>query len=454
MNSKKPRATFSGSVGFVISAAASAIGLGNIWRFPYLAAKYGGGIFLIIYIILALTLGFTLMTTEIAIGRNTRLSVIGAYRKLNEKWAFLGVLSSVVPIVIMCYYCVIGGWVLKYAVVFLSGNGARAASDFYFSEFISGVGQPLSYWLVFTVVSFALVATGLEKGIEGVSKILMPALGLLLLLVTAYSLTLPGAMGGLKYYLYPDFSKLSGGAVLGAMGQMFYSMSLAMGIMVTYGSYMKKEENIEKAVKRIEIFDTAAAFLAGMMIVPAVFVFSGGDESAMQAGPGLMFVTLPKLFVSMGRASGFIGFAFFLLVLFAAITSYMSVIEAVVSVFQDRLHVGRRRACLIAFAIVAALGGVVSLGFGPLSGVSAGGMSMLDMLDFFSNSVIMPIVALCTCVFIGFALSPDFIVDEVKKSSPFGREKIYRALIKYVAPLAMLAILISSVLNGLGIITI
>ena len=270
------RSSFTGKIGFVLAAAGSAVGLGNIWRFPYLAAKYGGGIFLLVYLILALTFGFALMTAEIALGRKTGLSAIGAFRSLNKKYSFVGYLAAIVPLIIFPYYSVIGGWVTKYLWAFVSGGASQAATDAYFGQFITQPVEPVLWFMAFILVTAVVVLLGVEKGIEKVSKIMMPILVVLSIGIAVYSLFMPGAIEGLIYYIKPDFSKFSITTVLAAMGQLFYSMSLAMGIMITYGSYMKKDVNLESSVKQIELFDTGIAFFAGLMIIPSVFVFSGG----------------------------------------------------------------------------------------------------------------------------------------------------------------------------------
>ena len=406
---KANRGSFSGKVGFVLAAAGSAVGLGNIWRFPYLAAKYGGGIFLLVYIILALTLGFALMTAEIAIGRKTGLSAIGAYGALNRKFSFLGVLTAVIPVIILPYYSVIGGWVV--------------------------------------------VLLGVEKGVEKCSKIMMPFLVVLSIVIAIFVVCQPGAMDGVAYYLNPDFSKFTPMTVLAAMGQLFYSMSLAMGIMVTYGSYMKKDVNLDHAVQQIEIFDTGIALIAGLMIVPAVYLFSGGDESAMQAGSGLMFITLPKVFAGMPFGTA-IGAIFFLLVLFAALTSSISLMETVVSIIRDKTSLSRRKAAFFTLGVSVLLGIPSSLGFGLWSKIKPLGMSILDFFDFISNSILMPVVAFLTCIFVVWFVGLQSIVDEIKLSSPFKREKMFRVMIRYIAPVCIVLILVSSVLNSLGVIKI
>lgn len=448
------RSSFSGKLGFVLAAAGSAVGLGNIWRFPYLAAKYGGGTFLFIYLILAVTFGFTLMTAEIAIGRKTGLSAIGAFTILDKRFKFLGILASAVPIIIFPYYSVIGGWVVKYFFVFVTGSGHAAAGDSYFTDFIGGTFEPIGWFFLFIAVTAVIVGFGVEQGIEKVSKFMMPILVLLTLFVALYGLTIDGAMDGLSYYLKPHMADVSAKTILAAMGQLFYSMSLAMGIMITYGSYMKKEDHLESSVRQIEIFDTGVAFLAGLMIIPAVFAFSGGDSSALQAGPGLMFITLPKVFGNM-KFGNVVGTVFFLLVFFAALTSAISLMETIVSILRDKLGWTRKGTCVFVTILALVMGVPSSLGFGPLSFISWMGMSVLDIMDFVSNSVLMPIVAFFTCIFIGFVIKPSTIADEVKVTDgTFKGEKLFAVMIKWIAPIFLVLILLSSVASALGIFTL
>ncbi|MBE6688947.1 MAG: sodium-dependent transporter [Ruminococcaceae bacterium] len=450
----KQRSSFTGKLGFVLAAAGSAVGLGNIWRFPYLAAQYGGGIFLLTYLILTVTFGFALLVAEIALGRKTGLSAIGAFRSLNKKFTFLGYLESIVPVIILPYYSVIGGWVTKYFVTFITGGSTASANDGFFNAFIGKPAEPLLWFAIYLGVTAVVVLLGVEKGIEKVSKIMMPVLIVLSLFIAVYCMFLPGAMDGIKYYLLPDFSHFSFKTVLAAMGQLFYSMSLAMGIMITYGSYMKKDVNLESSVRHIELFDTGIAFLAGLMIIPAVFVFSGGDQAALGKGPGLMFVTLPKVFDSM-PGGGFLGTVFFVLVLFAALTSSISLMEAVVSIIRDRFKIGRVSACLITLLISVLLGIPSSLGNGIWAHIKLIGMDFLTFFDFLSNSVIMPIVAILTCIFIGFVIKPKAITDEVELTDGKFRSKtLFVVIIKYIAPICILFILISSVLEGMGLMKI
>jgi NSS family neurotransmitter:Na+ symporter len=437
------RASFSGQIGFVLAAAGSAVGLGNVWRFPYLAAKYGGGAFLLIYLLCVVTFGFTLMITEIALGRKTGKSVIEAYFILNKKWRFLGILSSLVPVLILPYYTVIGGWIIKYTSAFLIGQGEKAATDGFFESFIQNPFQSIIWWILFSLLTMLFILSGVEKGIEKASKIMMPVLLVLLIGITVYSLTLPGAFEGVKYYLLPRAAAFTPDAVLSAVGQMFYSMSLAMGIMVTYGSYMKKSENIEVSVRRIEIFDTGVAFLAGLLVVPAVTAFSGSTAN-MNAGPSLMFITLPKVFMSMGAVPGHIvAVLFFLLMLFAALTSSISIAETVVSIISDRFGLSRKKSILCTSGIIAVLGVFSALGYGVLSDIHPFGKdSFLDFFDFLTNSLVMPVVALLTCIFVGFVIKPKTLIDEVKTSAAFKGESFYKVFVKFCAPVILAAILV------------
>ena len=451
MNETK-RGSFSGSIGFVLAAAGSAVGLGNLWRFPYLAAQYGGGIFLLVYLILVVTFGFTLLMMELAIGRKTGVSCIDAYKKLDKRFGFLGYLAAIVPIIILPYYSVIGGWVIKYMVTFFAGQGTVAAGDSFFGGFVSQTASPLVYFLIFLVLTTAVVLGGVEKGIEKVSSVLMPILVLISIGVCIFVATIPGAGEGVKYYLLPDFSKFSIKTVCAAMGQLFYSMSIAMGIMISYGSYVKKEVNLNKSVNQIEIFDTSIAFLAGFMIIPAVYVFSG-EAGLKTGGAGLMFVTLPKVFEAMPLGQ-FIGAAFFVLVLFAALTSSISLMEAITSIFMDKFKMKRVPAVIAVTVISILLGIPSSLGHGAWADITILGMDFLTFFDFISNSVIMPIVALLTCILIGWFVGTKTVEDEVTvNGEKFTRLKIFRVMTKYIAPVCLVIILVFYTLVQFGVIS-
>ena len=454
MNSETKRSSFTGKLGFILAAAGSAVGLGNIWRFPYLAAKYGGGIFLLVYIILSVTFGFALMVAEVAIGRKTQQSPLGAFKTLNKRFSWVGILATVIPVLILPYYSVIGGWVTKYMVGFMTGSMGDMANDSYFGDYIGKIGEPIIWFVLFIAVTALIVIFGVQKGVEKVSKVMMPALVILMLFIVIYSLcTIDGAWSGVIYYIKPDFSHFSIMTVVAAMGQLFYSMSLAMGIMITFGSYMKKDISIEKSTHQIEIFDTGIAFLAGLMIVPAVFAFSGGDPAALGKGPGLMFITLPKVFNTM-PGGAVIGTIFFMMVLLAALTSAISLMETIVSVVMDKFKLKRWIACLVVLGVSLLLGLPSALGFSAWAEVKILGMQFLDLFDFVSNSLLMPIVALATAIFVGFILKPQTLIEEAELSGKFKAKKLFEVMIKWIAPVFILAILVSSILDVFGIIKI
>lgn len=448
----KQRSSFSGKIGFVLSAAGASVGLGNIWRFPYLAAKYGGGIFLLVYILLALTFGYTMIIAETSLGRMTGKSPVGAFHFFGKSISFSigGWLNAIIPILIVPYYSVIGGWVIKYLVEYITGHGDLLATDEYFTSFISnGVSTEICF-IIFALFTLLVIYAGVRNGIERVSKIMMPILVVLSMIISIYSVTRPGALAGVKYFLVPNVQNFSWMTVVTAMGQMFYSLSIAMGILITFGSYMKKEISIEDSTKNVEIFDTAIAIMAGLMIIPAVFAFSGGDPNTLKAGPSLMFITIPKVFESMGLGSA-IGVLFFVLVLFAAITSSIALTESAVSTFEDELHWNRKKATVIVGIIMIILGSLSSLGYGPLASVTILGMQFLDFFDFLTNSVMMPIAAIATSLLISKVVGVDKIEEEVLHGeSKFRRKKVFVVMIKYLCPIFAVIILISSVANAFG----
>ena len=458
MESNK-RSNFSGSIGFVLAAAGSAVGLGNIWRFPYLAAKDGGGLFLVTYVVLALTFGFTLLTTEIAIGRKTAQSPLTAYEKLHKGWGWIGVLACAIPVIILPYYSAIGGWILKYLAAFIT-DAAATTADGYFTGFITSQWSPILWFMVFLLANTVIVYKGVNSGIERLSKILMPILLVLILGIAGFSLTLSHTdasgvtrtgLQGLAIYVIPNLEGVTFGKfisiLMDAMGQLFYSISVAMGIMIAYGSYVKKETNLVKSVNQIEIFDTLVAFLAGMMIIPAVYTFMGTE--GMAAGPSLMFVSLPKVFAAMGGIGTVVGIAFFVMVAFAALTSSMSLMEAVVSSVMDKLHLERKAAVLAVAALTGVLGIIVCLGYNvlyfelTLPNGSVG--QVLDVMDYVSNYVFMPVVAIATCILVGWVIKPKAIIEEVTLGGvKFGREKLYVVMVKFVTPVMLAMLLLQS----------
>ncbi|MGI6280607.1 MAG: sodium-dependent transporter [Oscillospiraceae bacterium] len=449
------RSMFSGKLGFVLSAAGASVGLGNIWRFPYLAAKYGGGIFLLIYILLALTFGYTMIVAETSLGRMTRKSPVGAFASFTKSHTLKagGWINAIIPILIVPYYSVIGGWVIKYLFEYICGNGTKLAEDGYFSMFISdGVSAEICF-VIFALITLTIIFAGVRNGIERVSKFMMPILVVLSVIIAIYSVTRPGALKGIQYFLVPNLENFSWMTVVSAMGQMFYSLSIAMGILVTFGSYMKKETSIEDSTRNVEIFDTAIAIMAGLMIIPAVFAFSGGDPNTLQAGPSLMFITIPKVFASMGLGTA-VGILFFVLVLFAAVTSSIALTESAVSTFEDELHWNRKKSTVVIGIIMLALGTLSSLGYGPLDAVKILGMQFLDFFDFLTNSVMMPIAAIATCLLVSRVIGVDRIEEEMtQESGTFRRKKIFVMMIKYLCPVFAAIILISSVMNAFGLIS-
>ena len=448
----KKRSSFSGKIGFVLSAAGASVGLGNIWRFPYLAAKYGGGIFLIIYILLALTFGYSMIIAETSIGRMTGKSPVGAFSSFGKsRWlSFGGWFNAIIPILIVPYYSVIGGWVIKYLVEYIKGNGSLLATDGYFSSFITdGLSTEICF-IVFALFTLGIIYAGVRNGIERVSKFMMPVLVVLSVVIAIYSVSRPGALKGVEYFLIPNIKNFSWMTVVTAMGQMFYSLSIAMGILITFGSYMKKDISIEDSTRNVEVFDTAIAIMAGLMIIPAVFSFSGGDPDTLQAGPSLMFITIPKVFDSMGLGT-VIGILFFLLVLFAAVTSSIALTESAVSTFEDELGWGRKKATVWVGVIMLLLGSLSSLGYGPLANVKILGMQFLDFFDFLTNSVMMPIAAIAICLLVSRVIGVKRIEEEVLHGeSSFRRKKVFYIMIQYLCPIFAVIILISSIANAFG----
>jgi NSS family neurotransmitter:Na+ symporter len=456
---KENKGGFTGHLGFVMAAAGSAVGIGNLWRFPYLAAKDGGGLFVIIYLILVVTFGFTLLTSDIAIGRRTKQSAILAYETISKKWKFLGVLTFLVPVVIMTYYAVIGGWVTKYAVMYFIGKGSSLSSDTYFVSFITSRVSPVVYGVIFMLVTGIIVYRGVENGIEKVSKYLMPVLFLMVIGIAIFALTIRHeengtvrtGMQGLKYYLTVHTEGLTVvrflRILLDAMSQLFFSLSVSMGIMITYGSYVKDDVNLNKAVNQIEICDTAVAFLAGVMIIPSIYVYQG--VKGMQGGTSLLFVSLPKVFASMGRIGNVVGAVFFLMVIFATLTSCISVLEAITANCMVLTHRSRKKVSLVLTIVYIIATAVIALGYSifyveiklPTGAVG----QLLDLMDYISNSFMMPIIAFLSCILIGWIAGPDFVTEEMEKGGVImHRKRMYRIMVKYVAPVMMAVLFLTS----------
>ena len=451
---------FTGQIGFVMAAAGSAVGVGNLWRFPFLAAKDGGGLFILIYLILTFTFGFTLLTSDIAVGRRTGKNSMGAYQAMHPKWRFLGLLTFLVPVLIMTYYAVIGGWIVKYIAVYLTGQGEAAATDAFFTSFITSPVQAALYATAFMLLTAWIVFNGVEKGIEKYSKILMPVMLVMIVAIAIFSLTLSHTdeagvtrtgLQGLAVYLKPNFEGLTlkrlMQILLDAMSQIFFSLSVSMGIMITYGSYIRKDVDINASIHQIEFFDTGVALLAGMMIIPSIFVFEGVE--GMKAGPSLMFVSLPKVFASMHGFGRVVGLLFFVMAAFAALTSCVSVLETIVANCMEIFHTGRRRTTLVLTVLYTAASIVISLGYSlfyvelPLPNGSIG--QLLDLMDYISNSFMMPFISMLSAILIGWVIGPSWIVEEVEYGGrKFGLKRLFAVMIKYVVPVIMFVLFLES----------
>lgn len=451
---------FTGQIGFVMAAAGSAVGVGNLWRFPYLAAKDGGGLFILIYLILTFTFGFTLLTSDIAIGRRTGKNSIKAYAEMSPKWSFLGILTFLVPVLIMTYYAVIGGWITRYIVVYLTDQNQLAAQDSFFTDFITSPSQSTLYAVIFMLLTAWIVFNGVEKGIEQCSKILMPVMLVMIVAIAIFALTLTRTdeagvtrtgLQGLAVYLTPSFEGLTVKRflqiLLDAMSQIFFSLSVSMGIMITYGSYIKKDVDVNASIHQIEFFDTGVALLAGMMIIPSIFVFEGVE--GMKAGPSLMFISLPKVFASMPNLGRFVGLAFFLMAAFAALTSCVSVLETITANCMEIFHVKRKPTTIVLTIIYTIASVIIALGYSkfyielPLPNGSIG--QLLDLMDYISNSFMMPFISMLSAILIGWVVGPDWIVEEVEYGGrKFGLKGLYRVMIKYVVPVIMFILFLTS----------
>ena len=451
---------FTGQIGFVMAAAGSAVGVGNLWRFPYLAAKDGGGLFILVYLILTFTFGFTLLTSDIAVGRKTGMNSINAYGAMSPKWKFLGILTFLVPVLIMTYYAVIGGWIMKYIAVYLTGQGEAAAADAFFTEFITSPAQSALCATAFMLLTAWIVFNGVEKGIEKYSRILMPVMLVMIVAIALFALTLrhtdeTGAvrtgLQGLAVYLTPNFEGLTPGRflqiLLDAMSQIFFSLSVSMGIMITYGSYIKKDVDINTSIHQIEFFDTGVALLAGMMIIPSIFVFEGVE--GMKAGPSLMFISLPKVFYSMHGIGRVVGLLFFVMAAFAALTSCVSVLETITANCMEIFHTERKKTTLVLTVVYTAASIIIALGYSlfyvelPLPNGSIG--QLLDLMDYISNSFMMPFISMLSAILIGWVIGPDWIVEEVEHGGrTFGLKKLYAVMIKYIVPVIMFVLFLES----------
>lgn len=449
-NSK--RDGFGSRFGVLVAVAGSAIGLGNLWRFPYLVGNNGGAAFIVVYITMAIVLCLPIMISEFIIGRRTQSNAIGAIKKLAPKsgWLSIGVISVATAFMISCFYSVVGGWTLEYIVKsfspgFLVNDNSALAKTF--SNFTTSSVRPTVMMLIYLAINAFIVSAGIKNGIEKYAKILMPVLFVLIIVLAIRSLTLPGAQAGLSFLFNPDFSKLTAGSVLAALGQAFFSLSVGMGCIITYGSYVDKKENLMNISLTTAIADTTFAILAGLAIIPAVFAFgiSPGE------GPGLVFITLPQIFAQMPFGH-VISFAFFVILLVAAITSSISLLEVVVAYFVEELKMSRRVATLITFSVIGLFGVLCSLSLGELKEMTLFGKNMFDLFDYTTSNIMLPVGGLLIVLFVGWKISREDVQDELFNGGgiPFKKTLFNWIMIgiKFLAPIAIAFIL----LNGIGLI--
>lgn len=439
------REHWSSSFGFIMAAASAAIGLGNLWKFPYVVGMNGGALFLIVYLVLMFFIGVPILISEMALGRHTQLNAVGAYKKISKKWEFVGALGIICAFVILAYYSVVGGWVIKYIYSYFIGANLSSPSDF-FNIFVAKQYEPIIWQFGFIAASAVIVMAGISNGIEKISKILLPTLIILIIVVMIKALTLPNAIKGVKFFIVPNFNDIKsfgdvGRIFLTAMGQVFFSLSLGMGAIITYGSYLGKGTNIQKDGIIIPLLDSAIAVLAGFTILPAVFSFG----FAPQAGPGLIFQTLPAVFNHMvgGRL---LGLVFFLIVFFAAITSAISLLEVIASYLIDTFRWSRLTSTILPSVLIFVVGSFASLSFGPLKHMLIFNMSFFDFCTFITDKLLMPIGGFLLCVFVGYIWGIRNVTEELsnKGTVSFKLRGVYSIIIKYVAPVAILIIFITS----------
>lgn len=444
---EKSRGQWGSRLGFILAAAGSAIGLGNIWRFPTQVGQSGGGAFILVYLIIIFIVGIPLMIGELAIGRRGKINIVGAFKKIKpgSPWWIIGVLGVLAGFAILSYYSVIAGWAVSYIFKFLTGQladlGAGESGDV-FGQLVSSPVEPLIWHGVFMAMTIGIVIFGIDKGIERASKIMMPILFLLLIVLAVRTLTLDGAMEGLRWYLTPNFRAIDISTVLGALGQVFFSLSLGMGAIMTYGSYLTDDNDIPNSAVLISIADLSIAILAGLIIIPAVFAFGFAPE----AGPPLIFIILPAVFGAMPLGN-LVGALFFLLLTIAALTSAISLLEVPVSYVIDELKWSRKKAATLVGVAIFLLGIPSSLSMGIWQEIFFFGMPFLDFMDFLSSYLLLPIGGLLTAIFIGWAWGSREALKELSKEGvQFSLRGPWFAVVKYILPIVLLYILITGLL--------
>ena len=440
------RESWGSKLGFIMAAAGSAVGLGNIWKFPYTAGNNGGGAFVIIYLIFVAVIGFSVMLTEFAVGRRKNLAAVGAYKSVDSRWTFAGVLGVLSGFLIMGFYPVVGGWALAYIFKVFGGllSAPEAIGDV-FGGFITNPVQPLMWMVLYLGLNIVIVSRGVSSGIEKAGKVLMPLLFGILILITIKGLTLPGAMAGVEFLFKPDFSKVTGGVVLAALGQAFFSLSLGMGCMITYGSYLNKQENLASNAAIVTAMDTGVALLAGLAMFPAMFAF--GMEPA--AGPGLVFVVVPSLFAEMGGAGVLFAGLFFVALTVAALTSSVSLLEVVVAYLMDERKMSRVNSVLAASTVMALMCVLASLSLGGV-GPKLFGTGAFDVFDLLTDKIFLAIGGMLLCIFAGWRLDKDDLKKEITNEGEieFGIFELWYALVKYVIPVTIAIVALSGIKSG------
>ncbi|MCK6262898.1 sodium-dependent transporter [Vibrio sp. ZSDE26] len=442
----QPRDTWGSKLGFVMAAAGSAVGLGNIWKFPYTAGESGGGAFVLIYLLFVIFIGFSVMLTEFAVGRKTGVSAVGAFKKTDRRWSFVGVIGVFSGLLIMGFYPVVGGWAIAYIYKLATGllSAPEAIGDS-FGSFISNPIEPLMWMGLYLLLNIAIVARGISGGIEKAGKVLMPMLFIILIIVSIKGMMLPGASAGLEFLFKPDFSQVDSGVVLAALGQAFFSLSLGMGCMITYGSYLKKKENLVQTTAMVTAMDTSVAILAGLAMFPAMFAFG----MAPAAGPGLVFVVVPQLFAEMGAIGLMFALMFFVGLSVAALTSSVSLLEVVVSYLIDEKGLKRSTAVALAATVMGVLCVFSSISLGGL-GPQLFGTGAFDVFDLLTDKIFLAVGGMLVCIFAGWRLNREELEKEITNDGDikFPLFGLWYNLVKYVIPFAVAIVAIAGVYSG------
>jgi len=442
---KQVRDSFGSKFGVIAAAAGSAVGLGNIWKFPYIAGVYGGAAFLFVYLAFILAIGIPVMLSELIIGRSSRRNAFGAFKVLapGTHWQYIGILGVTAAFLILSFYGVVAGWSVEYIVVSLENGFANKSPEqisTMYNAFISAPIKPVIYQLIFMLATGAIVIIGVKKGIEKYTKVLMPLLVVILVILCVKSLSLEGAKAGLTFLFKPDFSKLTGDGILSALGHAFFTLSLGMGTLITYGSYINRDNNLLNTVINVTVADTVIAILAGIAIFPAVFAF--GIEPSQ--GPGLIFITLPNVFHQMPGGAIF-SFLFFVLLMVAALTSSISILEVVVAYFIEEFNMGRKASTILATFLISLLGIICSLSMGVLSPYTLFGLNFFDLMDWISANLLLPIGGLFIAIFIGWYFGRKKVLEEMSKGGTLSGAllSVFMFLVKFIAPIAIAIVIMN-----------